>query len=247
MNKKLANPAEFKGLLEALVEELVEAREHFHLHQELSAAIPEYQDVFDLSVGFWSLTLNALIDATLVRLCKAYDLYRTNTLNLKSFLKMVDANLHLFDEPSFRERLKHNPYLESLAKDRESPTVRLKSDFSFVTDAPVVKKLTIWRNNFVAHRSLRSALAPAEFTKAFPLTFAEINQLIDKGLEIVNHYSILFNASSTLPWEVKDHKYVLDAVRRDLKRRNDERQQHIEAVRALTASADQLVDTHEVH
>src|ERR1700676_530062 len=108
MKIKISDAAEFKRLLEALIDELVEAEEHFHLHQKLSAAIPEIQDVFNVSPAFWFLTLRAHTDATLMRLCKAYDLYEGGkpSLNLRNLLETVQSYLHLFDEPSFRERLK---------------------------------------------------------------------------------------------------------------------------------------------
>jgi hypothetical protein len=175
MKIKLSHAVDFKRLLEALVDELLEAREHFHLHQELSAAIDDNQDVFNLSVSFWHLTLRAHIDATLMRLCKAYDLYKGQpSLNLRSFLETINANMRLFDEPNFRERLKDNPFVDSLATDLRKPGERLDKDLNFVRHAPAVKKLTIWRNNYVAHRSRKTALALAEFTRENPLTFAEI-------------------------------------------------------------------------
>jgi hypothetical protein len=42
------------------------------------------------------------MDATLLRLCKAYDLYEGKpSLNLRNFLETIEANLHFFEEPSF--------------------------------------------------------------------------------------------------------------------------------------------------
>jgi hypothetical protein len=42
MEINVSDSAEFKRLLEALADELIDAREHFRLHQNLNAAIPEY-------------------------------------------------------------------------------------------------------------------------------------------------------------------------------------------------------------
>jgi hypothetical protein len=62
------------------------------------------------------MTLSAHMDATLLQLCKAYDLYDGKpTLNLRNFLETIQANLYLFDEPNFRERLKENAFVDSLA------------------------------------------------------------------------------------------------------------------------------------
>jgi len=63
------------------------------------------------------------------------------------------------------------------------------------TADPLLKKLTIWRNNYIAHRSRSSALDPKGFTKQNLILFSEIEALIDNGLRIVNHYSSLFSAA----------------------------------------------------
>jgi len=236
MKIDVCDSAEFKRLLEALVHELLDAREHFHLHQGLAAASSEYAVEFNQAAGFWSLTMTAHIDATLIRVCKAYDLYDGGkpSLNLRNFLETIQANLEFFDEPNFRERLKDNPYVDSLAKDSKKPDpAQLQKDLDWVTDAnPLVKKLTIWRHNFIAHRSRKTALAPGEFTKQYPLAFSEIESLITKGTDIVNEYSRLFNASHYVTYQADDYKYVLEAIREHLERREARIQEEIDAVNA---------------
>src|SRR6267378_3311237 len=116
MKIDVSDSAEFKRLLEALVDELIDARDHFRLHQDLDAAIPEYGVEFNQSPVFWNMTRSAHMDATLIRLFKAYDLYEGKpSLNLRNFLETIKAHLHLFDEPNFRERLKENAFVDSLA------------------------------------------------------------------------------------------------------------------------------------
>jgi hypothetical protein len=124
-----------KRLLGALVDELIDARDHFRLHQNLDAAIPEYQAEFNQSPAFWTSTLSAHMDATLLRLCKAYDLYESKpSLNLRNFLETIEANLHFFDEPSFRERLKNNAFVDSLAAKTHKPDrARLRKNLDSVS------------------------------------------------------------------------------------------------------------------
>jgi hypothetical protein len=227
MKIDVSDSAEFKGLLESLVDELIDAHDHFRLHQDLDAAIPDYQAEFNQSAAFWTFTLSAHIDATLLRLCKAYDLYEGKpSLNLRNLLETIKANMHFFDEPHFRMRLKENPFVDSLATGARKPdSVELQKDLQSVSDAdPLVKKLTIWRHNYFAHRSRASALNPKDFSARNPLLFSEIGALIDNGLRIVNHYSSLFNATVHTSFPIKDYKYLLNAVRRDLKRQESEMQ-----------------------
>jgi hypothetical protein len=222
MKIDIKDSAEFKRLLSALVDELIDAHDHFKLHQDLDAAIPDYQVEFNQSAAFWTLTLSAHMDATLLRLCKVYDLYKDQpSLNLRNFLETIQANLHLFDEPNFRERLKDNPFVDSLATQPRKPdSTQLQKDLESVSKTnPFVNKLTIWRHNYFAHRSRTSALDPKAFTNQNQILFSEIEALIANGLRIVNHYSNLFNATVHTSYPAKDYKCVLDAVRRDLKAR----------------------------
>ena len=240
MKIDVKDSAEFKRLLEALVDELIDAHDHFRLHQDLDAAIPDYQAEFNQSAGFWTFTLSAHMDATLLRLCKAYDLYEGKpSLNLRNFLETIEANLHFFEEPNFRERLKDNPFVDSLAADPRKPdSAQLQKDLESVSNAdPLVKKLTIWRNNYFAHRSHSSALDPNGFAKQNPILFSEIKALVDNGLRIVNHYSSLFSAAVHTSLPIKDYKYVLDAIRRDLKVRDAELEKQIAAVKAASGKA----------
>jgi len=219
MEINVSDSAEFKRLLEALVDELIDARDHFRLHQNLDAAIPEYGVEFNQSPAFWTMTLSAHMDATLIRLCKAYDLSEGNpNLNLRNFLETIEANLHFFDEPNFRERLKDNAFVDSLAAHPRKPDpMQLQKDLGSVSKVDsLVKKLTTWRHCYIAHRSRTSALSPKAFTEQNAILFSEIKALIDNGLRIVNFYSGLFSATHHTSLEAKDYKYLLDAVRRDL-------------------------------
>jgi len=141
------------------------------------------QAEFNQSAAFWTFTLSAHMDATLLRLCKAHDVYeRKPSLNLRNFLETIKANLHLFDEPNFRERLKNNVFVDSLAKDCRRPdAAQLKKDLESVTTVnPLVRNLTTWRNNYHAHRSRTSALNPRGFAATNPLLFSDIRDLIEK-------------------------------------------------------------------
>ena len=236
----VSDSAEFKRLLEALVDELIDAHDHFTLHQNLDAAIPDYGVEFNQSPAFWSMTLSAHMDATLIRLCKAYDLYDGKpSLNLTSFLETIKANLYLFDEPNFRQRLKENAFVDSLAAHSRKPdSARLDRDLESVSIAdPLVKKLTIWRHNYFAHRSRSAALNPKAFTDKNPILFSEIKALIGNGLRIVNYYSDLFSATHHSSLEAKDYKYLLDAVRRDLEARETDLQGRIATARASARRA----------
>jgi len=240
MDINISDSAEFKRLLEALIDELMDAQAHFKLHQDLEAATADYGAEFNQSPVFWTMTLEAHMDATLHRLCKAYDLYEGKpNLNLKNFLKTIEANLSLFDEANFRERLKESSYVDSLAAHPRSPDpALLQKDLESVSAAdPLVNKLTIWRHNYFAHRSRNSALNPKAFTRENPFPLSEIETLIRNGLRIMNHYSDLFSATHHISHQTKDYKNILDALRRDLEAKRKRIKEQRGAVKAVHRNA----------
>src|ERR1035438_323928 len=157
MQIKIQNSEEFLRLLNALVDELVASQIHFKLRQDLYAAMPEYSEEFGQSWTFWSLTLEAHMDAVVHRLCRAYDQRGGSppSLNLRNLLDTIEANLHFFDEEDFRHRLKGNPFVESLAETARRPDpAQLAIDKESVSSSGGrVRNLVVWRNEFFAHRN----------------------------------------------------------------------------------------------
>lgn len=217
MKLNLKSAEEFRRLLTTLLDDLVDARFHFRLHQNLDKAIEEYSLEFSQSPTFWNLTRRAHIDAVLLRLCRAYDTNDQPALNLRNLLDTIQANLSIFDEPNFRQRLKGNAFVDSLAAELNPPDhAQLKKDIKAVSVADsLVKKLVIWRHNYIAHRNSDYALNPNDLSSQYPLLFAEIDELLKRALEVGNRYSLLFDASicSTMMVGGDDYLNVLKAVR----------------------------------
>jgi hypothetical protein len=229
MKLKFQSAEEFRRLLTALLDDLVDARFHFSLHQSLAKASEEYATELSQSPTFWGLTLSAHMDAVLLRLCRAYDTYEHTALNLRNLLDTIQAHSSIFDEPNFRERLKGNSFVDSLAAELKPPNqAQLQKDIEAVSDSnPLVHKLVMWRHNHIAHRNSHFTLNPKKFDAQYPLLFAEIDVLINRALEVGNRYSLLFDATahSTIMIGRDDYLDVLNAVREHVeayKRRLDE-------------------------
>lgn len=225
MHLKIQNAAEFHRLLFTLAGELVDSRIHFRLFQSLSKGGTEYWREFAQSNTFWSFTLQAHLDAALMRLCKAFDVNR-NSLNLRTLISTIKANLHLFEEDGFRERLKGNPFVDSLAATLRVPdALMIQRDLDFVSPSNfLVKKLIVWRDKHIAHRDPSPVLNPEELTRRYPLLYTEIDELIREGLRIVNEYSSLFVATTHSSGVVgaDDYLTILKAVRESLNRHDAE-------------------------
>jgi len=212
------NEDQFKELLKALYADLLNARHHFKLYRSLNEALHDYKKEINQCVAFWGLTISAHKQTSILSLCRAYDSQK-NASSLYQLIRIIQENIELFDIQQFRERLKHNPYVDSLSQTAREPNQQqLAKDLEFVSNGnPLVKRLIILRNNVVAHTSTSSIIKNKNDLN--PLTWKEIEELIEQGMSIINSYSLLFEAStyaSTLLGE-DDYKTVLRHIRCGIK------------------------------
>ena len=160
------------------------------------------------------LTFNAHRDAALFRLGRLFDQTK-GALSLKTLVEIVRRNAHLFDEPHFRERLKGNEFVDSLAQTARRPDVIALSEDAKVVSAktdPVVASLVQLRNQVLAHKDQRVVLGTLR-SPAEQLSNEEIGQLVKRAISISNRYSSLFKASTDSDRIVghDDHLNVLKA------------------------------------
>ena len=225
MQIKIDDSQEFGRLIKALTDEMVSACIHFRLYSDLEAARKNYSKELNQSWTFWSLTFRAHLDTVLFRLCKIYDQH-SSSLNLKNLLDTIQANIDIFDVEHFRERLKDNPFVESLAFSSTKPDLeQLERDTNFVSEAnPPVKALVFWRQKYFAHRSAKHVAKNRNLADHYALNLNEIEQLLKEGIDILNRYSTLFHSISYSTKIVghDDYLNVLEAIRSVLKQHEDE-------------------------
>jgi AbiU2 len=209
----------FNTLLTSLTEDTVTASIHWRLHKDLWASVPEFVTELNQSPAFWSLTFSAHREVALFRLGRLYD-QQSGALSLPSLVDTIAANQHLFDDGSFRDRLKDNPFVESLAQGVRRPDeATLAGDAATVSEKsdPLVKRLLAIRNRVFAHRDPRVILGTVQDPSG-AIDNADIDTLLDRAATIVNRYGIMFRAGSSLMSIVgqDDFRRVLEHVRRDV-------------------------------
>ena len=240
MKIAIENSKQFGSLLDALLNECVNAEIYFKLHKDLLAAIPKYKEVFNQSNTFWSLTVRALLDTTLSCLCRAYDQH-SQSLSLRNLLDTIEANLEIFDTANFKERLRGNPFVESLAQTARRPnTNKLDKDKKLVSDNdPLVKKLIIWRNSIISHKTASNVVNEKDVAKDYPLTRTEVSKLVTRATKISNIYSSLFQASTTSTRIVgyDDYLYVLKSIKEKIRKQKEE----------ATSAIARLQQSHNIH
>ncbi len=222
---------EFQRLLASLARELVDANIHWRLLSDLKNNIEVFSAEYNQSVAFWTLTFQAHLDATIFRLIRIYDGHSTS-LSLRNLLDTISENIHIFETERFRERLKDNPFVESLAEDARKPDMQqLSKDIDFAcNDNPAVNKLTIWRNNLFAHKSAGNAVKGYNIASDYPLDEKEIEDLLTTGMSILNRYSSLFRAStySTQIVGHDDYEFILKSIRVNLEKMDQEVKEQME-------------------
>jgi len=211
----ISDAAEFKQLLNALSNDVVDAHIHYQMYEELVEAIEKHPLVVRQSNTFWTFTLQAHLNSSVYALFRAYD-QDTRSLHLRSWVATIQDNLHLFDEESFRERLKDNPYVASLAQESRKPDAAILADdiAACSNSDPIVKRLTVYRSSRIAHRNAKALLTPGDIGEKFGLTFDDIRTLLQRAKTIVNRYCYLFDASiySTRVVGHDDFEYIFKCV-----------------------------------
>ena len=224
-------------LLDALVRDVVDANIYYQLFIDITTAIPNFQREFGQANTFWGLTIDAIREAYLTRLCRIFD-QRSNTLNLVNLLDTVKANLQYFTEPYFRERLKDNAFVDSLSEGVRIPTLEeLEGDILFSSSTnQVITKLMRWRGSIHAHTAPKLVLGQTSMIESAKIEKEEIEILLDRCYEIMNRYLSLYKANS---WSRKiighdDYLSVLKFMRMGLATYEAEIEKEIEAFSTQT-------------
>ena len=216
MKIRIENASQFSTLINALSDEIVSAACYFQLFENLLNSIPDYEIVFNQSNTFWAFAIQALLDTTLSHLCRVYDTYQ-NSLNLRNLLDTIQANLGIFETERFKERLKENPFVQSLSQSARGPDPdTLTRDIESISDTdPLVKKLIKWRHNIIAHKTASNVIKQKDITHDYPITRENISELITRATTILNRYNNLFQATtySTHSVGADDYSYILKTIK----------------------------------
>jgi hypothetical protein len=211
----IRDSTEFRRLLQAMSRDVVDAHIHYRLFKDVHAALSAHSLVEIQSRTFWGLTLSAHLNASLQSLCRVYD-QNPKALHLRSWLDTIQDNLTLFSEHEFRERLKDNAFVDSLARTLRRPDERqLAQDIENCSlSDPLVKNLMVHRGSRIAHKSAKNVVAEKDIGDRHPLTYGGVELLLDRAIVILNRYSNLFgdNTYSTQIIGHDDSEFIIHCV-----------------------------------
>ncbi len=179
-----------------LANQLLMANLHLHYFTRLDEAQPDYYSSLSKSEYFWNYTKRAHFQSALLQVAKTFDKDRA-AIQLYRFLSEIPP--------------------DNLT-DCEKTLLQLDKSFCEENSLdPLVEKLRHWRDNVSAHYNYRMITPKGREIVANGKcpSIVELQQLIDKGFEILERWAVVHKATpgfEKLPKEKDDYLFVLEAI-----------------------------------
>jgi hypothetical protein len=203
---------ELSSLMCKLSQDLSDSYVYHNIKDGLQQSIMSHDRVFGQSTTYWYFSIRAFQTGSMLSLCRVFDQSFRN-LSLHNYLCVIAKNIEYLSDDRFRKRNSKNRFVENLLLRRSIPNLsEVMADIESVSDNnPLVKKLTIWRNNIVAHTGGNSLLKYFKILDDNSISNEEFLNLIDLGYAKLNKYSLLLDGSeySRTVFQQEDYKNLL--------------------------------------
>jgi len=168
---QIKDASELGRLLTAVSQELANATIFFRMFIDINDAQREFQEEMGESYTFWFQTMQAHLDATLLRLCQNIR-SKKHHAGLPGLLDTIKSNRHLFTAEEFAKRMEGSQAAETLIAEKRSLdwTILTEVDIKKV-DAnknPRVKILIGIRNHFYSHRNAEDVIRNRSVRDLYP-------------------------------------------------------------------------------
>lgn len=165
---------EFDSLIEHMTHEAYRIRDYWDCWQAINEAFDEYSTELSQTPAFWELTRRAYKDAVALRLGRLYDPHATATSlgNLLQTMKERFSGAGITIPVSSAQ-------LEMTELDSEIASVSAED--------PIVAKLLLLRNEYLAHRGSRH-VSKGTFASLPTLERDEISTLLTRALDVLHKY-----------------------------------------------------------
>jgi hypothetical protein len=168
--------------------ELAIANTHlFFAQRMLKAQSGELSKPFLLSWDFWNYTINAHIQGSFMRLCRAYDTYKdkqnkgaeAEAFHLLRYVREIET--YFLHSGELKDL--HTADMQFLLQQSGAVTKRDEK----------VTVLRKWRNNVVAHSNEAFIInGPRNFFSKHQLDVEDLQYLIDKGFQIMERWAAYY-------------------------------------------------------
>jgi hypothetical protein len=165
---------EFDWLIEHMTHEAYRARDNWDFWGAIEKAFDEYSIELNETPAFWELTRRAHQDAFVLRLGRLYDPHATAT-SLGNLLQTMKENASC-------------PGTFFPASIADLDITELDSEIAAVSDDdPIVAKMLLVRNEYLAHRGTRH-VTKGTFASLPTLERDDLSTLIARALDLLGKY-----------------------------------------------------------
>lgn len=227
----------FQKYYNKLIWETIHARAHLKLWERLESYRASYLKELNQAPHFFTFTLKAHLDDTLVTLSRILDRRRRgDPLSIWKFLDFAEQNLGIFSNEAFSQRMKQKPdYDEYWVKSHTPITLQeIEKDRQRLESLEhTVNNLTTWRNKVIAHIDRKFLLAGKIVSKEYPLQRQKLEEVIQALVGMLNRYSAAYESSTFLeefPGE-DDVQFVMDCIRFYIEEQNKQLEELIKQSR----------------
>lgn len=189
----LINRENIEEVANAFYDQAFEANAYFALIKQYSVNYEKYAEIMGISSAFYTISYNALVQATVMTLAKIYDSHR-DSINMEKFLKSCAEHLDWFPKGIEFNLVTHKSrqinYDDSCViseqvvyKDYclEEEFGRLQKEYEDLLGSK--EFLRKQRNKIYAHMDLKTIHNIKEVQKKNPINFANIENMISFSLK----------------------------------------------------------------
>jgi AbiU2 len=202
----------FEKYREYLLGELGRLASYVRLYRRLHERKTDRLKEMNIAPAFFSTTIDALFSAIVLWVDKLFG--KRSERGLLNFLTFVEQNRELFDIRELQRR-KNYPDDHWMLQDREPVTfATIQKDRQRITDFKPLKSFKLRRDKFQAHFDKEYFFERDKLPEDAPLTWGDLEQVVQLGKEILNSYSADYDGSTHAvePINAGDVDHLLDRL-----------------------------------
>jgi len=211
MNKSEAE-SHFEKYRKYLFDELGRLASYVRLYRRLNERKADRLKEMNIAPAFFSTTIDALFSAIVLWVDKLFG--DRSERGLLNFLSFVEHNRKIFDIKELQRR-KNYPDDHWMLQNRESVTfASIQQDRKRIAEFKPLKSFKLRRDKFQAHFDKEYFFDRNKLHKDAPLTWGDLEQVIQLGKEILNSYSADYdgNTHAVEPINAGDVDHLLNRL-----------------------------------
>lgn len=209
MSEKITE--QFSNDIARFLEELYQLNSYYQLNKYLKEKSGDEENLRAMNVApaFFQLTIKSFQYSAMMGLARLYEPPTRNSKSIFKFLNFIENNhKQIFsNDPQVKKKLGRSSDVDY------STVIKHREQLSEV--GTVINNLLTWRDKAFAHNDKKYFSARESLGIEFPLTYKEIETLIELAADIFNTYQIAYNGIKTViePTNTYDVNNVLEVLK----------------------------------